>query len=1070
MKSKQLSLLLILFASLCWQIKAQPFNYADALQKSIFFYECQRSGPLPADNRVNWRGDSGLNDGADVSKDLTGGWYDAGDNVKFNFPMAFTATALAWGAIDFQNGYVKTGQQAKIKESLRWVNDYFIKCHTAPNELYGQVGNGGLDHAFWGACEIMQMARPSYKIDAANPGSDLAGETAASMAAASIVFKTDDPAYSATLLAHAKQLYAFADTYRGKYSSAITDVTPYYNSWSGYQDELVWGAIWLYRATNDAAYLAKAESEYAKLSNEGQEPVKSYKWAIAWDDKTYGCYVLLAKLTGKAIYQADAERHLNYWCDEKLKTPGGLVWNDTWGSLRYASNTAFLALMYSDYTTDTAKKTKYFNFAARQINYTLGDNPGKRSFVCGFGVNPPINPHHRTAHGCWSNNLTADPVNNRHTIYGALVGGPDASDKYTDSRSDYVSNEIACDYNACFTGALARLATDYNSTPTVIQPEIASGEFYCDSKINAASSTFFEPAVFLYNHSAWPARVTTKMSFRYFIDITEGVALGKTIADYSVRLSYGQGGSISPLKLWSGNIYYCEISFIGEKIYPGGQSECRREAQFRFTGPAGAWDNSNDPSYEGITNTLAPNLNIAVYDNGSLVGGKEPGPSVTYNVVATAGAGGSISPAGTTKVSKGSNETYTITANAGYKVSSTKVDGVAVALTNNTYTFTNVTANHTIDVTFVKAPTFTINATAGAGGTISPNALTTVTEGANQIYTIQGDSGYKVSSVIVDGVNKGALNSYTFTNIGANHTIEASFVVAPVYTITATQSANGTISPAGVTNVNEGESKTYTITPASNYKVSDVLVNGVSVGAVTTYTIANVTANTTIEATFAQGTLLTTYGVPRATALPSINAQYEFVSVIGVGGPNLSNVSKFDINWDLANKGLYTLSFNINDGKPDWYISFLSKITHTFSTASPDVKFTESGIAGFDGEYWVNIDGENFVMVAKSGNYAIYFSKTRTTIKSASLPSDESTDFNAQVSPNPILANGNFTVTLNTTSTGTLSVYDMQGIELLNQPFAEQKSINVTSNLAPGIYFIRISNGDQNVRKKIIVR
>ena len=92
------------------QSLGQTYNYGEVLQKSIFFYEAQRSGKLPADNRVNWRGDSGLNDGADVGHDLTGGWYDAGDHVKFGFPMAFSATALAWGILEHKDGFVKTNQ------------------------------------------------------------------------------------------------------------------------------------------------------------------------------------------------------------------------------------------------------------------------------------------------------------------------------------------------------------------------------------------------------------------------------------------------------------------------------------------------------------------------------------------------------------------------------------------------------------------------------------------------------------------------------------------------------------------------------------------------------------------------------------------------------------------------------------------------------------------------------------------------------------------------------------------------------------------------------------------------
>src|SRR5215468_198249 len=88
---------LALFAS---QLSAQTFNYGEALQKSLFFYEAQRSGTLPANKRINWRGNSGLNDGSDVGKDLTGGWYDAGDHVKFGLPMAASATLLAMGIVE----------------------------------------------------------------------------------------------------------------------------------------------------------------------------------------------------------------------------------------------------------------------------------------------------------------------------------------------------------------------------------------------------------------------------------------------------------------------------------------------------------------------------------------------------------------------------------------------------------------------------------------------------------------------------------------------------------------------------------------------------------------------------------------------------------------------------------------------------------------------------------------------------------------------------------------------------------------------------------------------------------
>src|SRR3982750_3031057 len=112
---------LALFATLfAPQLRAQTFNYGEALQKSLFFYEAQRSGDLPTTNRINWRGDSGMQEGADGGRDLRGGWYDAGDHVKFGLPMAASATMLAWGLVDYRSAYVSTGQLNTALDQLRW--------------------------------------------------------------------------------------------------------------------------------------------------------------------------------------------------------------------------------------------------------------------------------------------------------------------------------------------------------------------------------------------------------------------------------------------------------------------------------------------------------------------------------------------------------------------------------------------------------------------------------------------------------------------------------------------------------------------------------------------------------------------------------------------------------------------------------------------------------------------------------------------------------------------------------------------------------------------------------------
>jgi endoglucanase len=91
-----------------------------------------------------------------------------------------------------------------------------------------KVGDGDLDHAWWGRPEDMTMARPAYSITTSKPGSDLAGETAAALAAASILFKTSNSGYSASLLTHARQLFTFADKYRGLYSSSIQNAAKFY--------------------------------------------------------------------------------------------------------------------------------------------------------------------------------------------------------------------------------------------------------------------------------------------------------------------------------------------------------------------------------------------------------------------------------------------------------------------------------------------------------------------------------------------------------------------------------------------------------------------------------------------------------------------------------------------------------------------------------------------------------------------------------------------------------------------------------------------------------------------------
>ncbi|XP_056850679.1 endoglucanase 14-like [Raphanus sativus] len=261
-------------------------NYGEALTNTLLYFEAQRSGKLPSDQRVNWRGDSALTDGSDVDVNLTGGYYDAGDNMKFGLPMAFTTTMLAWSSIEMESELKAHNESQNVIAAIKWATDYLINAHPVPNVLYGQVGDGIADHACWMRPEDMTTPRPSYRIYEQQPGADLAGETAAAMAAASIAFGSYDKDYSAELLRHASELFEFAKAHPGVYQSSIPYVSPFYNS-SGYEDELLWAAAWLHRATNDQIYL-----DYLNEFEGTGGP----RTVFAWDDKFVGAQVLMARV------------------------------------------------------------------------------------------------------------------------------------------------------------------------------------------------------------------------------------------------------------------------------------------------------------------------------------------------------------------------------------------------------------------------------------------------------------------------------------------------------------------------------------------------------------------------------------------------------------------------------------------------------------------------------------------------------------------------------------------------------------------------------------------------------
>ena len=215
-------------------------------------------------------------------------------------------------------------------------------------------------------------------------------------------------------------------------------------------------------------------------------------------------------------------------------------------------------------------------------------------------------------------------------------------------------------------------------------------------------------------------------------------------------------------------------------------------------------------------------------------------------IAATAVTGGAISPAGTTTFLKRQTALYTITPDTGNYMLDLLVDGVSVGAVRQ-YTFDPLYTNHTIHATFTNAlPAHRINATAGAGGSISPTGEVSVAQGGAQAFTIAPNPGCLLS-LAVDGQPMGARGSFTFSDLSTSHSIAATFSC----TIKASAGAGGKIVPSGTLTVPAGTNQTFTITPNSFYKISNVQVDGVSQGPLASYSFTNVSAPHTIGVGFA---------------------------------------------------------------------------------------------------------------------------------------------------------------------------------------------------------------------------
>ena len=446
-------------------------NFSDALALSLYFFDSNQCGTGVDDNPLTWRGNCHVSDATanlnnatnlggarsivdpdgDGKVDVSGGYHDAGDHIKFNLTIAFGMNSLALSDYLNPGAYEKAGCRDHLLYILKNGADYMMKTTFLDNS--GDVGavcymvsNEG-DHSYWGAPENQSGERPTYWLTPSSNNSAISLEMAAALAGTAVAFKNTDADYAAKCTKYAKALYKFGTQHTGNYMEGMGSM---YATNSQYQDEQAMTEGWLY-------ILGEGSMPSFKPTANGCYNNQYYDYYLySWDKVWSGYAAMMYKKTGDSSYANELKF--------EVSNMGGMnegTYNSCkadWGCTRYncAVQMEALATVGDNKDDSLAKGAKY------QMNYILGNNPYNKSFLTGYGTSWSSKVHHRAANpgnGDASSNPSAKYVN-----YGYLIGGPDASGTFNEVTDSYRWTEGALDYNGCFALACAALVNLYGST------------------------------------------------------------------------------------------------------------------------------------------------------------------------------------------------------------------------------------------------------------------------------------------------------------------------------------------------------------------------------------------------------------------------------------------------------------------------------------------------------------------------------------------------------------------------------------------------------------------------------
>jgi endoglucanase len=366
-----------------------------------------------------------------------------------------------------------------------------------------------------------------------------------------------------------------------------------------------------------------------------------------------------------------------------------------------------------------------------------------------------------------------------------------------------------------------------------------------------------------------------------------------------------------------------------------------------------------------------------------------------------------------------------------------------------------------------------VNATNKSVSWLSSNPLIATVNSAGVVTGIAEGSAIITATTVSGGLT--ATSAITVTTIPVTGVTVSPTALS--VNVGSTSPLIATVSPANATNkIISWSSSNPAIASVSNAGIVSGIIAG---SAIITATTVNGGFTATCAVTVIGNNC--TFGTPIATALPTIsNKSFSHAYVVGTGGPNLSNVTNFTINWDLANNGLWQFSMNTSNGIPGWWIDLLPKITKNFNVTSPSCKIAGSGITGLDNDYWVNYDGTIFVLVAKSGNYAIVGSNSATapacnTLKEAefAVSKEGIKESLFSVYPNPIEQGSSLIVTFENApeNSSIIIVSDLSGRSVLRLSVNENLiSLPIDNKFRSGIYNLQIISNSEVYNDRFVVK